>query len=1378
MDVFKLQKDLIHSYSNYVQSFINIADPRIKEIVDSELSEGLLWPDPLVQLNPSFEAGKTIDELVTEGILHKECANIFRKKKNAAGGDRRITLHRHQEEAIRVAARDRNYVLTTGTGSGKSLAYIVPIVDRVLKKGRGSGATAIVVYPMNALVNSQQKELEKFLNEGYPDSKGPVSFASYTGQESDAIKNEIVSKPPDILLTNYVMLELMLTRPRERPLVDAAKGLRFLVFDELHTYRGRQGSDVSLLARRAREAFEATELRFVGTSATIAAGKSFDESRVEVARVASQIFGVAVEPDDVIGETLKRATPDRDLADPDFQAELKNRLQDHNFTPKSDYESFIADPLSSWIESKFGVKKETGGRLVRAVPISLTGNDGAARKLAQATGVDDELCIDRIVRTLLAGMKIADPVAASPVFAFRLHQFISRGDTVYASIETEERRYLTLNRLRFVPGDRGKILLPLVFCRECGQDYYIVRSNFNKSKGKRDFIERDIGDRYGSDDSIPGFLYINDRNQWPIDEHQIAERIPPDWLEERDGVLVCQREKRKYLPEKVRVAPDGSEDDSGVEAQFVEAPFIFCLNCRVSYSARQRSDFSKLASLSSEGRSTATTVLGASALNLIESTDLKKDEKKILSFTDNRQDASLQAGHFNDFIEVGLLRGALYKAVKEAGDAGITHESLTHAVFNALALDIAEYASDPGVQYSAREDTDKALREVLGYRLYRDLKRGWRIASPNLEQCGLLEIAYRSLDELCRDEAVWRGKRGELAAASIETREKIAKVLLDYMRRESAIKVSYLSTSNQERIKQLSSQRLVEPWAIDENEIFESAKILYPRSRKPSRDDPSGVFLSPRGGFGQYLARNGVFPDNQNPIKLADREEIIRDLLECLRIAGLVEIVSPPTDRSEIPGYQLVAASLVWKAGDGNRPFHDPIRTPNPPTTGGVTNAFFVDFYKSWAIRLRRMSAREHTAQVPSENRIDRENRFREGKLPILFCSPTMELGVDIAGLNVVNLRNVPPTPANYAQRSGRAGRSGNPALVYTYCTTGSPHDQYFFKRCNRMVAGAVATPRLDLTNEDLVRSHVHAVWLAATGQDLGVSLGELLDLSDSQNPTLELKPEVKERLAWPKARERARERALRILKTFEDELKHADWYSERWLEDVLDKALLRFDDACDRWRDLYRAALKQRAVQDRVIVDASKKPAEKETAKRLRSEAESQMALLTQTSEIVQADFYSYRYFAGEGFLPGYNFPRLPLSAYIPGRRSGKGRDDYLSRPRFLAISEFGPRTFIYHEGSRYKINRVILPVGENDVLTQRAKICKKCGYLHPMTDEAGAGFVRGLLGRTRFSAFLALSSRQRFGQKARSNQLRRGGARQARLRYRHLDSLRRPRR
>jgi ATP-dependent helicase YprA (DUF1998 family) len=162
MNVFELRERLVEDYRSYVSSFIEIKDVRIGEYVRNSLDEGLLWPEPLIQLNPSFEAGEWIDELVNRGELHEECRTIFQVKPEPRGEGKRMRLHRHQAEAVQTARSGHNYVLTTGTGSGKSLAYIIPIVDHVLRRGPGRGIRAIVVYPMNALANSQCGELEKF----------------------------------------------------------------------------------------------------------------------------------------------------------------------------------------------------------------------------------------------------------------------------------------------------------------------------------------------------------------------------------------------------------------------------------------------------------------------------------------------------------------------------------------------------------------------------------------------------------------------------------------------------------------------------------------------------------------------------------------------------------------------------------------------------------------------------------------------------------------------------------------------------------------------------------------------------------------------------------------------------------------------------------------------------------------------------------------------------------------------------------------------------------------------------------------------------------------------------------------------------------------
>jgi very-short-patch-repair endonuclease len=709
---------------------------------------------------------------------------------------------------------------------------------------------------------------------------------------------------------------------------------------------------------------------------------------------------------------------------------------------------------------------------------------------------------------------------------------------------------------------------------------------------------------------------------------------------------------------------------------------------------------------------------------------LERKARKLLSFTDNRQDASLQAGHFNDFVEVGLLRAALYRAAQGAGAGGLPHDLLPQRVAEALGLPVQLYAVSPDVKFKPRQDTDRALREVLAYWIYRDLRRGWRVTSPNLEQCGLLEIRYASLDELCAAEEEWASLHPALATGSPEERSAVAKALLDYLRRELVIKVDYLDASYQERIQQQSSQYLVEPWAIDENEEMEHAQVAFPRSRQKG-DYGGNTYVSARGGFGLYLRRVGTFPAYAEKLVRDDVERIIKELFRVLSVAGLTQAVVEDRDETT-PGYQIPASSLSWVAGDGTRPFHDAIRVPRQSDVGGRINPFFVDFYRHVAADLRGIEAREHTAQVPYEERQEREKRFREAELPVLYCSPTMELGVDISQLNAVNMRNVPPTPANYAQRSGRAGRSGQPALVFTYCTTGSPHDQYFFQRPQRMVAGAVAPPRIDLANEDLIRAHVHAVWLAESGLSLGRSLKDILDLSSAGTgkddvPSLELLPSVQQQIQSPHTRQRAARHLSHIFETLEDELRQADWYDEngQWLEKTLDRVTERFDRACDRWRSLYRAAWRQRAVQHRIIQDVSRSARDKKLAKRLRAEAESQMELLTGevSARISQSDFYSYRYFASEGFLPGYNFPRLPLSAYVPGRRRRVNRDEFLSRPRFLAISEFGPRSIIYHEGSRYVINKVILPVEEagteEDVLTTGAKFCPHCGYLHPLIGD-----------------------------------------------------------
>jgi ATP-dependent helicase YprA (DUF1998 family)/very-short-patch-repair endonuclease len=1314
MDVFKFRDHLIKEFSSYIRSFILIKDDIINGKIQNWIEDGVLWPDPLIQINPFFEKGGAIDELVDSGLLHKECRSIFRIMKNQSEGSKTLNLHKHQLDAVNSAKSGANYVLTTGTGSGKSLSYIIPIVDLILRSGSGKGIQAIIVYPMNALANSQFGELRKFLCDGYPEGNPPVTFERYTGQESREKREQILANPPDILLTNYVMLELILTRVNDKNLIKAAQGLKFLVLDELHTYRGRQGADVAMLVRRLRDACNSKKMQCVGTSATLSSEGSYDKQREEVARVATLLFGDTVKPENIIGETIKRITPLTDILSHEFIENLKLTLSGGNKSKSVGFSDFINNPLSIWIEDTFGIKTENKtGRLIRSKPKAISGDEGAAKELAMITGETEERCEKVIQEALLTGYSIKNPITGFPVFAFRLHQFISSGDLVYASLEPENERYITIFGQKYVPNEeRQKVLLPLVFCRECGQEYYTV--HFCENEKKDVFFEsRELSDT-DYEKGLPGFLYYSTENPWTENLDDALERIPEDWIEEYKGVLRIKREQQKRIPKPYTVKPDAYEGSSGMKCHFIPAPFRFCLNCGVTYGSRQRSDFGKLVSLGNEGRSTATTILSLQAIRYLKLQDLLERARKLLSFTDNRQDASLQSGHFNDFIQVCLIRSALYRAMKNAGEQGLSHDVLTQKVFDALNLPIEQYANDPQVRFAALSDTHKTLKQILGYRLYRDLKRGWRVTSPNLEQCGLLEVEYISLDEVCAADEIWQNTHQLISTASPETRKKVSKTLLNYLRRELAIKVDYLEQGFQDQIRASSNQRLIPPWGIDENENLEHASVVFPRS-KSKKDYRGYSFLSPRGGFGQFLRRKSTFPNISDKISIEETQIIIEQILEALRVAGLVEIVVDSKGK-DVNGYQIPAAAFKWIAGKGAMGLYDPIRVPNQSNLGTKTNNFFIDFYSNIALELKGYEAHEHTAQVPGEERIRREELFREGKLPILYCSPTMELGVDISELNAVNMRNMPPTPANYAQRSGRAGRSGQPALVFTYCSTGSPHDQFFFKRPELMVAGSVTPPRLDLSNEDLIRSHINAIWLTESNLSLSSSLKEILDLTND-DIELPLKDYVKDSVNNIKYRERALIKSLNILDSIKIQLKDSKWYSATWIEDELKSIAKKFDEACNRWRGLYLSAMSQSKKQNQIILDASRSSDDKQKAKQLRREAEAQLDLLLDSSNIMQSDFYSYRYFASEGFLPGYNFPRLPLSAYIPGRKMSKNRDEFLSRPRFLAISEFGPRSIIYHEGSKYEIHKVILPVGKDDIRTNMAKHCSNCGYLHPVS-------------------------------------------------------------
>ncbi|WP_426751134.1 DEAD/DEAH box helicase [Myxococcus sp. Y35] len=1357
MDVFSLRDAVVGEYRKFATSFTKIFAEDIRRQVEEIYAQGRYWPEPLLQINPNYQRTTSVGQLVEAGLLENRCAEIFQ----ASG--KPLDLYKHQQQAIATAAAGESYVVTTGTGSGKSLCFFIPVINAVLSERRTAPeprTRAIVIYPMNALANSQLEELTKYV--GNVQGEKPVTFAKYTGAEKPEERRRIADNPPDILLTNFMMLELLMTRQDEidRRVMAHCEGLRFLVLDELHTYRGRQGADVAMLVRRVRERLAPERLQCIGTSATMASQGTLEERNAEIARIASRLFASVIPTSNVIGETLECVT------DPTVRSRLKDKTVLGQAVEAAIPETITdaqlrVHPLAAWVETNLGVTfSDVDQRWVRAKPVTLT---RAVEKLSADSGKDAKVC-QRALRDLLLISSIPEnkrteekDASERSFFAFKLHQFISGAGHAFATLEPPGQRAVTVEGQQFLPGHPEKRLYATHFCRTCGHEYHPVRYVIDGEH--RAFHFRDIDDAApASDDSsriqddvteqeVFGFLTLHatdDGFEFQDDE----SKYPETWLEpSASGELRLKPNYRGARALPVTVAPTGKVGE-GVSAWFLPGRFRLCLRCGETHGGSSR-DRNRLASLSAEGRSSATTVLVTSVLRWMHGpgSRLKPETRKLLGFTDNRQDAALQSGHFNDFLFVSLVRAGFLGALELAGEEGLRSDSLGAAQQRSLGFNgadarlRAEWLKEPTLSGFHLTEAERALRQVLTYRVWFDQRRGWRYTNPNLEQLKLVRVEYAGLDALVSEEARFSGAHPLLREASPEVRLGAYRKLFDHMRQGMAIRSQVLDPILVEQLAANSHSWLKTPWGFGTEERPRAARWLMVSSPATTRDASlRDADLFVRGGarssLGRVLRHSRTWGEKPNAgrLKSAELDALIVSMLDVATSFGLVHQEATPFDGQ--PGWKLNDACVVFKKAE-----------PEVSAAHANHDAFFRDLYSNLARLLREPShplfgfeAREHTAQVEQERREVREKRFRFGKkeqkeladeekklrdldessrfLPVLFCSPTMELGVDISSMNAVYLRNVPPTPANYAQRSGRAGRSGQAALVLTYAAALSPHDQYFFRDPQKMVHGEVKAPLIDLANRELIESHLHATWLACTEEPLADAISDLLVLPDPERP---LKPELAARMGDARVTERANERIRRVLALVEEELTPAlaPWFPgrERFAEEISRRAQSRFEQAFQRWRDLFRAAEEQRDAARQVMDSYSAPRKEKKAADSRHQQALDQLRLLQMGAHGVSSDFYTYRYLATEGFLPGYNFPRLPLMAYIPAAGDGRGRQTYLQRPRFLALAEFGPRSLVYHEGRAYRVVRAMFPLERHGhkagarLPTQSLRICKECG-------------------------------------------------------------------
>ncbi|MEI6174186.1 MAG: DEAD/DEAH box helicase [Bacteroidota bacterium] len=1317
MNILHFHHDLIENYKKYIKSFINIKDPGIRKFVDKEIQDKRLWPEPLIQFNPTFEKGKTIEELTRTGTIHPELNKIF------SG----YQLYRHQSEAIELGADGKDFIVTSGTGSGKSLTFLVTIFNEILKLGGAlqDKTIAVIVYPMNALINSQYKAINdyKIKYEEQQKADFPITFGQFTGQEDEETKEGMRNNPPHIILTNYMMLELLMTRGGRDVEIrnNFLANIQFLVFDELHTYRGRQGADVALLIRRIRSGAHNT-ITTIGTSATMISSETstLQEQKVEVARIASLIFGKTISGNQIVNEYLVRSLGNGMSVTPEQVKAAVNRSILVGGPP----EDLENHPTANWLEEEVALEVREG-QYIRRKPVTIP---EIARQLSEFFSEDEARCLVHLQELLDWVNKLNEnPALKKTYLPYRIHQFFAQTGSVYATLANQDSRELLMDAGLYSETDKS-FIYPLVFSRYSGHEFYCVQLNFSgNSIVPREFYN--TGDEEEEEDSLDGYIFIQHKeDNEPIwDEDRDLEALPETWFNppRRDGTATLKKERKNRIPRKIWFDKTGNfsfDQEKEFSGWYIAKPLLFDPTSGTLFD-RQTGEYTKLIKLGGEGRSTATTVLAFETIRQMLSFNESSERQKLLSFTDNRQDASLQSGHFNDFIKVGQLRAAIFQAIDEF--TTLDYSNIADRVFAKLNIPQEQFAKNPALFPGPKKDNEDAFKDLIMYRLLYDLRRSWRVVMPNLEQCGLIAIEYRHLQESSIDNALW-GTNEILSAFGERKRVEVLHQVFDYFRKAYALGFSMLEPAVISQNAKKIREKLRQPWTLDDSEKIELPTFIRVEKLASTAANLYTVSAGYQSVFGRYFKRIA----RESEIDLRGKEHYQQRMYELLNFlceAGwLTRKLVRADSGDDVFIYQLKVDAILWHRGDGTSIRLDHIKQRSYSKQGSPqVNEYFRDFYRTNFNAIKQIEGREHTGQINSQKRKERETDFRSGKTSVLFCSPTMELGIDISDLDVVHMRNVPPSPSNYAQRSGRAGRSGQAALVMVYCSNFSPHDRHYYAQPAQMVAGTVTPPRLDLLNQELLTSHLYASILTRHPiAGLSNSVGHIIDrenllvlpINDGVKNALTLTNEQKE-----KVRDNFNRAIADLYKVTEFAARLPEWLTAEWIKTAIDRFSAEFDMAFNRWRKLYRVAQTQikeatSIIENRIYADGHDK---KREAYRILFQAERQRDLLLNdpkdkkgnapsSSNKDQSEFSPYRYLAAEGLLPGYGFTRLPIRVFL---ENAEASGEYVSRSRVVALNEFGPRNIIYHDGAKYRIDRIILTEAETNL--ERAKISPYSGYI-----------------------------------------------------------------
>lgn len=1323
MEPFKVLENVKQQYRSYIETFQVFKNKVIEDFVREKIEKDkMLWQEPIIQISKRFKPGRSLQAFIKEKILHPKVEQIFTLK-DKDGNEFVIHPHFHQEEAIEiVAGRGENLVVTTGTGSGKSLCFEIPIVNHCLRaKEQGQkGIKAIIIYPMNALANSQYQELASKLagsglriglytgdtkndQEGAQKQYEEVFGKGAVPNDSEVISRmEMKSNPPDILITNYVQLELLLTRLDDRKLFPEGlkENLKFLVLDELHTYSGKQGADVAFLVRRLKQRTNTIgKLTCIGTSATMVSDVGNDSaSNQVVADFASRMFGETFKQENVVTETEDSSLEyEGSVLNAQFSVsdEALDRFDSKDFnTAIPLYEALMGESFSG------STPLEMGTALTRSVTLAFLEQSlkeiSYLKDLAKAYQERHrpQLSLDECRKEIMAGLMLGtagtirtETGREVPRFIPKVHAFFNQGSELRGCL-IDGCGYMShtgeTTCQRCEKEGRGEhTLYPLHFCRTCGQEYYGLE--WDEDTGDTEpwtFMQYEATGRTGyyspeirsEDADLPDTWFTRvKRNRNKSNAH----RYPIN------GVLDTQENKFHAYHE--------AEEGIGT---IIPSPMPICLNCRTEHSGHA-SEYSKLFLLNSIGRATGTNVIVSSTLN-----SSPENERKIIGFTDNRQDAAFQAGHINHWYNQIFFRRILHKVLNET-DGSILISELPDRLYPYLIEDESRLGR------AIRNTFKTRYKQYLETYLYVELRGTKKFTSINLEDVGLSEIEYQELDAVVAEED--RSEYSYLANINDDLLYDFLHGFMEIFRRDVAI--GHRDLIDKSNLKQQNIAMIEKHYP--EKRIFEAIEEtnvgVYSNG---DRDDFRRSDYTYYSFDGSRSLRSWV----TKCLGLEDSDDI-RDAIHQTRKFLLSQVYLLEGNHYNTPIYYLEPNAIRIKAAkDGfaqecrkcgskyNWKVVDyciKYQCNNPLEEASVVDNFYSRQYTQGVDSSQIIVARDHSGQVKGLDRKKYEEQFKASppEIQFLVATPTMELGIDIGTLSSVFLRNVPPNPSNYAQRAGRAGRSGQGSIIQTFCGSGpgrGAHDQYFFKRPKEVVAGKISAPRFNLDNESLFMAHVNSLILQAINVRFPHASQDILDYSAEGYPLLD----SRRKELMEEVEENRKHILTSIIEAFQSEIDASeDNITLSKIERGTDDFVLNLDEAFDRLREDYKEA---KLEVDEINKKMQEEGYDAKLASR-RNALEKRMQSIKEGKE----DFYLYRYLSQVGFLPNYAFPTKIKSVKF----QHAGEEEEILRDQIIGLREFAPFNTLYYGGQKYQVSAVTRESDLSNIANY--VVCENCSHI-----------------------------------------------------------------